>query len=223
MQRATFRPSSSPRGFTLMEGLIASALLAIMGALLATSLSSSIDAKEIVEDTSNRYHLVRQAMTRMVDEISMAYISAHNQTAELRVKTAFKGERNQLDFTAFGNVPRMEDAKESDSREIGYRLGTDERTGLESILRRAQTNLDDEVDEGGRVQTLIPGVTELEFEYWEPNTREWKDSWDSEDSATLNRLPTRVRITFTAKMGENEEQTFTTQTKIWLFKPWAFR
>lgn len=220
MGRARIRGA---RGFTLMEGLIASGLLAIMGAFLATSLSSSIDAKEIVEDTSNRYHLVRQAMTRMVDELSMAYLTAHTLAPELRVKTVFKGERDRIDFTAFGNVPRMEDAKESDSRELSYYLGTDDRTGLESLLRRVQPNLDDEPDDGGRVQTLLPAVNDIEFEYWEATTREWKDSWDSEDSATLNRLPTRVRITFTAKMGDDEEQTFTSQTKIWLHKPWAFR
>lgn len=219
-RRASMRRA---RGFTLMEGLIASGLLAIMGAFLATSLSSSIDAKEIVEDTSNRYHLVRQAMTRMVDEISMAYLTAHNLAPEQRVQTVFKGERDRLEFASFGHVPRVEDAKESDSRELAYFLGTDDRTGLESLMRRVQPNLDDEPEDGGREQTLMPNVNDLQFEYWEPTTREWKDSWDSEDSATLNRLPTRVRITFTAKMVNDEEQTFTTQSKIWLFKPWAFR
>lgn len=210
-------------GFTLMEGLVASGLLAIIGALMATSLSSAIDAKEIVETTSGRYHLVRQAMSRMVDEISMAFLSAHNQTLELRVKTGFKGERDELNFTAFGNVPMREDAKEGDTREIGYYLGRDERTGAESLLRRVDTRLDEEFDEGGRVQTLLPDVIEMELEYFDPTTEEWLDKWDNEGAVTSNRLPARVRITITARMPDGDEQTFTTQTKLWLMQPWAFR
>ena len=210
-------------GFTLLEGLIASSLLAIMGIFVATSISSSITAKEIVEETSGRYHLVRQAMTRMVDEISMAFLSAHHQTPDLRVRTGFLGERDELQFTAFGNVRRRAEAREGDARELGFFLGADERTGQESILRRVQVNIDDEFDEGGREQTLLPDVTDLEFEYYDSQTEEWLDKWDNEGTATRDRLPTRVRITFTARMPNGEEQTFTTQTKLWLVKPWAFR
>lgn len=216
-------PRKKVRGFTLMEGLIASSLLAIIGVFMATSLNSSITAKELIEETSGRYHVVRQAMSRMVDEISMSYLSAHNTTPELRVRTGFTGERDELHFVAFGHVRRKAEAKESDSREISYFLGADERTGAESIIRRVQSNPDDEFDDGGREQTLLPDVTNLEFEYFDPQTEEWEDKWDWEGTATRDRLPTRVRITFTARMPGEREQTFTSQTKIWLIKPWAFR
>ncbi len=211
------------RGFTLLEGLIAAGLLAVIGTALATSLSSSIDSKETVEGISGRYHVVRQAMTRMADEISMAYISAHIVNSELRVKTAFKGERDVLHFTAFGHVPRVADAKESDQRELSYLIGPDERTGAQSILRRNQPNPDDQMDEGGREQTLLPDVKDLEFQYWDPQSEDWKDSWDTEESQFTGRLPSRVKIMFTAVMDSGEEQTFVSQTKVWLDKPWVFR
>lgn len=209
------------RAFSLMEVMVATALLAIVGGILYTSLSSSLDAREMVEGTSNRYHLARQAMSRMVDEISMAYLSAHRFSTKLRVKTGFKGERDSLHFTAFGYVRRLADAKRSDQRELSFFLGLDERTGQQSILRREQPNPDDDFEEGGRIQTLLPYVTELSFEYWDPQTEDWKESWDTEEAATQNRLPTRVRITFTVKMDDEEglEQTFHTQTRLWLDTP----
>lgn len=212
------------RGFSLMEVLIASALLAIMGGLLYTSLTSSIDAKEAVEGTSNRYHLSRQAIARMVDEISMAYVSAHRSALDPTTKTGLKGEKDRLDFTAFGYVPRVADRKESDQRELGYQLGMDERSGTQAILRREQPGPDDEFDEGGRVQTLLPGVTELVFSYWDDTTEEWKEKWDTEEAATLNRLPSRVRIEVTAKMGDDDslEQSFLTQSRIFLRTPINF-
>ena len=211
------------RGFSMMEILIASTLLEITGALMLTSISSSIDAKQIIEAKSTRLHQIRQAMTRMVDEISMAYLSAHTQTPELRVKTEFLGDRDELQFTALGYVRMIAEKKESDQHELGFFLGQDERTGVESLLRRNQPNPDDEPDEGGRVQTLLPDVTDLLFEYWDPTTQDWKETWNTEDSSTGRRLPARVRITFTARLDDDREQTFTTQTKIWLQKPMPFR
>jgi type II secretion system protein J len=216
-------PRKKLRGFTLMEGLIASSLLAIIGVFMATSISSSINAKEIVEETSGRYHVVRQAMSRMVDEISMAYITAHNTTPDLRVRHGFLGERDELHFIAFGHVRRKAEARESDSRELSYFLGTDERTGTEAIIRRVQVNPDDEFDEGGREQTLLPDVVDLEFEYFDPQREDWSDKWDFEGAETRNRLPTRVRIRFTARMPGEREQTFVSQTKIWLVQPQSFR
>lgn len=207
-----------------MEALIAAALLAIVGMMLMTSLSSSIDAKEAVEATSGRYHLVRQALTRMCDELSQAYLSAHSFNAsEVRSKTGFRGDRSEIQFTAFGYVPKVADSKHSDQRELGYHLGVDARTQEESLLRREQPEIDDEFDEGGREQTLLPGVKELEFEYWDPTKEDWTDSWDTEESATLNRLPSRVKITLTAVMENEREQTFVTQTKIWLTTPINFQ
>jgi type II secretion system protein J len=223
ISRLPMKKNPTLRGFTLLEILIASGLLAIVGALMLTSISSSIDAKERVELISTRYHVIRQAMTRMVDEISMAYISKHTAAIELKIKTGMKGEKDALHFTAFGGVPMKEDVKETDQREISYFLGRDARTGTESLLRRVQPNPDLEFDEGGRVQTLLPNVVDLELMYWDKRSEEWKENWDTEDSASSGLLPTRIKITFIAHMENGEEESFTTQTKIWLNTPWAFR
>jgi prepilin-type N-terminal cleavage/methylation domain-containing protein len=213
------------RGFSLMEVMVASGLLAIVGGLLYTSLSSSLSAKEAVEGTSNRYHLARQAMSRMVDEMSMAYLSAHVNTLEPRSITGFVGERDEIHFTALGYEPRIADAKRGGSRELSYFIDVDERTGSQALIRREQPDPDDDLEDGGREQTLLPYVTELSFEYWDPPSEDWKDSWDTQEAATLGRLPTRIRINFTAKMGDEDgiEQDFMTQTKIFLEKPLNFQ
>lgn len=206
------------KGFSLMEVMIASALLAITGGLLYTSLTSSIDAKEMVEGTSNRYHLARQGLSRMVDEISMAYLSKHHSQVEERSETRFVGGRDSLAFTAFGYVNRREGAKNGASRQLEYSLDIDDRTSAQALIRREQPNLDDDVEEGGREQTLLPYVTELQFEYWDSQTEDWKEEWDTEESATLDRLPERVRITLTAKMDDEDgmEQRFMTQSRIFM-------
>lgn len=211
------------RAFSLIEILIAATLLAVIGAMLMQSLSSSIDAKDAIEGTSNRYHLVRSAMSRMVDEISMAYLSNHQPTtgAPVRAKTGFKGERDRIDMAGFGYVARVEDQKRSDQRQLSFFLDTDPKTLTKSLVRREQANLDDEFDEGGRVLTLLPDVRDLEFKYWDPQKEDWSDKWDAAGSE-LNRLPARVRIQMVVVMENGQEQTFTTQTKLWLLTPINF-
>lgn len=210
------------RGFSLIEILVSAGLLAITGALLLQSLSSSLDAKDAVETTSGRYHLVRSAMSRMVDEISMAYLSKHHALTEPRTETGFLGERDELHFTAFGYVPRVADEKKSDQRQLAYYLDTDPRTQTESLFRREQANLDDDFEEGGRALVLLPNVRELTFEYWDSAKESWEEKWDAAGAEHTEQLPARVRIKLVAVMDDGQEQTFTTQTKLWLLKPLTF-
>jgi type II secretion system protein J len=209
------------RAFSLIEIMVAAGLLAIIGALMMTSLTSSIDAKEAVDSTSNRYHLVRAAMSRMVDEISMAYLSAHRADVEPRAVTGFLGEHDKLNFTAFGYVPRVEDEKKSDQRQLAYYLDTDPRSQTESLFRREQANLDDKFDEGGRALVLLPNVREIEFKFWDPQKDDWSEKWDAAGTEA-GRLPTRVRIKLVVVMEDGTELPFVTQTKLWLTAPINF-
>ena len=51
-------------------------------------------------------------------------------------------------------------------------------------------------------------VTELIFSYWDRVTEDWKESWDTEEAATLNRLPDRVRIEIKMTMEDGSEQIY---------------
>ena len=212
------------RGFSLIEVLVAATLLAVVGMMLLQSLSTSLDAKENVENISNRYHLVRSAMSRMCDEISMAYVAGQGHVAltEPRTKTGFLGEHDSLKFTAFGYVPRVEDEKKSDQRQLAYYIDTDPKTQTQSLFRREQPNIDDNFEEGGRALVLLPNVRDLELQYWDKTKEEWKDKWDFTAPETNATLPERVRIKITAVMEDGVEQSFVSQTKLWLLAPLTF-
>src|SRR5688572_5772506 len=120
-----FLRRKSAHGFSLIEVMVATVLMGMMGALLMVSINSSVNAKEAVEEISGRYHLVRQAMSRMAREISMAYLSKNINITEPAFVTQFKGNKDSLYFSAFGNVVRQKDSKQSDQQVIGFYLGTD--------------------------------------------------------------------------------------------------
>ena len=117
-------------------------------------------------------------------------------------------------------MPRVEDDKKSDQRQLSFLLDTDPRTRTRSLMRREQANLDDDFEEGGRTLTLLPDVRSIEFQYWDPQKDAWADKWDAAGSE-LNRLPSRIRIEMVVVMDDGQEQTFVTQSKLWLLAPLA--
>jgi general secretion pathway protein J len=207
------------RGFSLIEILIAGALLAIMGVLLMTTLNSSIEVKDRVDVISNRYYLIRQSMSRMTREISMAYISAQKNPNYAVVNTQFKGEKSSLSFVAFGGFVRMKDAKESDQREITYYIQTDIRKGSAALMRKEKVNPTAFIGKEGRVQVLCPNIKSIHFKYWNHQMKNWEDEWRTEGMNARSDLPLRVLIEIVAILENKVEQKFVTQTEIMITNP----
>lgn len=210
---------SSVAGFSLIEVLIAVLLLGMLGAALVSTLNSTLNVKDKVDIISNRFHLARQAMERMANEISMAYISAQKNVSIPIVETKFKGEKDKIAFDAFGHVPHIKNAKESDQREISYFLDEDERSGKQSLMRKIRNNISLKLGEEGAVDTLCPDVKSLEFKYWNDRIQDWSDQWGTEGLDAQKTLPSRIQITMVAVVENEIEQKFMTQTEIWLTKP----
>lgn len=82
------------RGFTLIEVLVAVALMAMLGIILATSMSSIIGAIKDSKQMQDYYHTARVALGRMQQEISMAYISKHQ--SELRSTKTVLSANNRV-------------------------------------------------------------------------------------------------------------------------------
>ncbi|MCA9507323.1 MAG: prepilin-type N-terminal cleavage/methylation domain-containing protein [Myxococcales bacterium] len=221
-------------GFTLIEIMVATVLMAMMGLLLMTSLNTSVQAKDNVEHISQRYQEVRQALSRMSHEISAAYLSKNINLTEPAYLTQFKGEKNKLFFSAFGHVVTQKDAKESDQQVLGFYLATD-KNGKKSLMRRNNSHLNLDVTRGGRSQILCPNVSELEFSYYDSRFKKWQDSWVSDPSSMLLlgqnsgtkqnsneqndslkpwQLPAFVKISMTVEMSEGNLIKWIMQTEI---------
>jgi general secretion pathway protein J len=225
-------------GFSLIEVMVATLLMGMMGVLLMTSLRSSADAKDNIEATSGRYQLVRQAMSRMAREISMAFLSRDINKNEAVVITQFKGSKEQLFFSAFGNVIMQKDAAQSDQQVLGYFIAKD-KTGKQSLMRSHVANLNLDVEKGGKPQVLVPDVIKIEFSYYDEKFDRWEEKWISDpsdiakqdpasimnegvrrgDEPKLWKLPAFVKVSLTVKMAENDEMTWVTQTKIPMQQP----
>ena len=217
------------KAFSLIEIMVASFLMAMMGVILMTSLNSSITAKDNVENISTNFHLARQAVLRMSKEISMAYLSKNVNNVDPSYLAQFKGYKDRLYFSAFGNVVRQKDAKESDQQVVGYYIGNNKK-GEQVLLRAHQANLNLDVEKVSSPQILCPNVKKIEFAYFDNRTQKWEDSWLSDPKSMLTNdrnttdpkmlvLPAKVKITMVVQISEGNEIVWVSESEIFMNEP----
>lgn len=213
----------SRRGFTLLEVMVAVAITALMGTVIAMAFQTGFTAKETVEQDGEHYRSVRAALTRMAREVGNAYVSGRYDLKRFRDEndrpTNFIGERDRLLFTSFSNQRLYTDAKESDQVVLEYSVKSSSEPGArgrQDLVRRANPNVGDRLDRGGSEDVLFEGVGRLELAYWDGDKKDWVTEWDTRRGEQRRILPTRVRITLVAKDENGKEARYTTQARIML-------
>jgi general secretion pathway protein J len=215
----THRPGQ-PRGFTLIEVMIAAAILAAMGGIVFGMFSRAWNQKQEVEAIDQRYGQIRSAMDRMALEISEAFISDHYDHKRYRERpTIFRGRSSggadELAFTAMANERLEADSKTSDQALITYSLDNDPNgSGDKVLFRRSNPVIDEDADRHGRKQVICSGIKALKFEYWNTTRLDWDDEWDAAHTEHMGVLPERVRITITFTDETGRDRRLTTQSKI---------
>ncbi len=206
-----------------MEVMVAVAITALMGTMVAMAFNTGFRAKEVVEGEAEHYRMVRVAMNRMAREIGSAFVSDRYDPKRYRDQnerpTNFIGERDQLTFTTFAHQRLYTDSKESDQAVVEYFVETSTEKGArgrQDLKRRVNPNIGERMDRGGTTDVLFEGVKKLEFEYWDSERKQWDDEWDTRRTERKSFLPTRVRITVVALDENGKEARYTTQARIML-------
>jgi len=216
------------RGFTLMEVMIAVAVMGMIGAITYKAFDGAYNLKSRVEKAEDRDQAVRGALNRIAREVSMTFLSEHYDHKRYRERPTFfrlKDGRGEADLiiTSFAHERLSIDAKESDEAVFEYKLDRDE-DGNNSIFRRVKPILDEDWERGGERAILCENVLKFSIEAWEPKTREWRPEWDSNSIQRTNSIliPTRVKISITIKDERGKERTWSTQAAIQLNSPLSF-
>jgi general secretion pathway protein J len=210
-------------GMTLIEIMVAMTLFAGIGALIYGGFAQTARAKQRIEAQMDRYHAISIALERMVRELSAAFVSVHvNPLASLAsARTAFIGKgggfSSRIDFTSFSHTRIFRDAHESDQNELSYFLAEHPSGEGKVLARRMQPRIDDDPQEGGRVEIMLQDVLEFELSYLDPTSGEWIESWDTTNSALqANRLPAQVKILLTVPgiIRSKEREVFGTRAVL---------
>ncbi len=211
------------RGFTLVEVVIAISMTAFIGVVIGVTFQTTIANKEIIESQSERYRMLRTAMSRMVREIGAAYVSDRYDPKRYRDAfdrpTNFIGAKDKLTFSTMSHQRLYADAKESDQMVVEYSVKTapdSKAKGRQDLVRRQNVILEERMERGGTEDSLFEGARKVEFQYWNTERKQWENEWDTRRSDRKSILPTRVKITLSALDENNKEIRYTTQTRIML-------
>ncbi|HEX8795619.1 MAG TPA: type II secretion system protein GspJ [Polyangiaceae bacterium] len=218
------RARSRSRGMTLIEVMVAVAIMAGIAVLIHGTMLSLSNGKKGEGMRAERVHQGREAMQRMVRDLSSAYISMHVPPIQAlqTSRTAFVGRSSsnfdRIDFTAFAHMRTERDAHESDQAEVGYFVVRDPDVDDKmDLVRREQTPIDYDPLRGGIVNVVAENVDEFHLRYMDPITGQWVTTWDSmQVTGQPNRLPLEVEITLEIKGVGEDAPPYRYTTKIFL-------
>lgn len=211
-------------GFTLIEVMIAIAVMTLMMVVAWGSVVQTMNAKKQFEAQQDRFREARSALQRMTLDLEMAYLSANEDRTLPDTRTFFNGSDsgsiNSLKFSSFAHQRLYADANEADSTVISYYEGSDRsHSAQKNLLRRETRRLSNEKPESipGEADVLFSNVIKLHLSYFDVRDNEWKETWNTQGvEGSANRLPDRVRISLTFPDEVGKEVTLTTQAKIHL-------
>jgi general secretion pathway protein J len=208
-------------GFTLIEVVLALAILAFVTTILWGSFSQTATNKRVIEAAQERTHTVRVAMMRMAREIEMAFLSGSENTALADRRTflvgSSHGDVDELQFSTFAHQRLRAGLAEGDTSVIGYygERDSDDRRVL-NLMRRETRRLQAENPSTitAEAYILCPDVVRLKISYYDQKMKEWVNDWSTLNASGQQYLPAHVRIALTVVDERGHEVTYTTDARI---------
>jgi general secretion pathway protein J len=210
------------RGMTLLEVMIAIAILTIMMTLAWSTIGNTSEGKKTFEHYEQRNHELRMAMSRIVHDFEAAYLSKNEDTNAAHPRTMFIAKNNsklpEIRFSTLGHRPLWADANESEQTVISYIPRNDpDHSGVIDWVRREQrrpSNMPPE-EEPAEYDIMIHDIASAKLEFFNWRTVEWQDTWDTTQSdGQRGWLPSRVRITVTIKGFDDKDYKLVTEARI---------
>jgi general secretion pathway protein J len=164
------------RGFTLVEVLIALAILAMIVVSTFTIFRSASKSWQKGETRSERYQNARNAIYRISTEISQAVINSNPLCK-------FTGDKNKVSFISFVST-------ESGAFELGELEFWLDGAGR-FLMRNDDVDPDYDFTTYDHSDVLSENVSELEFSYFDGAV--WTDAWNTDQALGIG-LPKAVKI-----------------------------
>ncbi len=217
-------------GLTLIEVMIASAIMVVMMGLAWRTISNTSDTKRTFEKYEQRNHELRMAMSRVVADFEAAYLSRNEDASQSHPRTMFVAKTGskvpEVRFSTLGHRVLWADANESEQTVIQYlSRNNPDKAGATDWVRREQRRQSNEPpdDLPGDYDILLSDVQNVKLEYFSWKNADWQDTWDTTQSdGQKGMLPTRVRITITVKDPGDHDYKLVTEARISMQEPLNF-
>jgi len=212
---------------TLIEVMIASAILVLMMTLAWRTIANTSDARKGSALYQERNHEIRMALGKIVADFEAAYLSKNEDVNASHPRTLMVDKPGSkvpdIHFSTLGHRVLWADANESEQTVVSYMAHQSrENSGEVDLIRserRRPSNLPPE-EEPAEYDVLVRNIDKLELQYWNWKNLEWQDTWDTTQSdGQRGMLPSRVKITITVKNADNRDIKIATQARICMQEP----
>ena len=186
------------RGLTLIEIVVALAIMALIGSIAAATLGTSIEGLNAMDEAGGSTRTARIAMRRITRALELTHMTK-NRGAVNTYRTVFvgkdDGDEDLLWFSTLSHHRKIRDSRQCDQTEITLFTEDDpDQDDAKVLFLRESPRIDQYPDKGGRPMPLARGVTRFDLRYLDGVTGEWLDEWDTEGADTPYRLPRAVQI-----------------------------
>ena len=185
-------------GFTLIEVLLAVALLATIAGLVSLGFAGTFKALDAVTEDAGRDHQIRVVLGMLADELAasrrLPAFPWNGHNADLNGRPA-----DVLAFVTAGHIRYRPDAPEGDMSRVLYSREGDRLLRLET---RHLFGLSSEIVEQSE---LARAVSAFNVRYFDRNSQTWTDEWDS---GLRHALPDAVLVELTLLDAKQEPRTF---------------
>ena len=205
----------SAAGFTLIELVISSALMAMILAAAYLVLSACLSSQKLIEPRLDVVQTARVALAIMTADLRCAcplakdydFLGTHRMLGEI--------ETDSLDFATHNYTPRR--PREGDYCQESFFADKDAQTGELCLWRRRNPVIAFDPLSGGMREEIARGVRRLQFEYYDG--LDWYDDWGAQDNrkqqsslryhGNLSGMPEAVRITLWLESAQAPRTTST--------------
>lgn len=207
------RPGASS-GLTLLELLVASALLAVFFASVYGLVEGTLEVRRAIEEKATPYAVGPVVMDRIVEDLRGAVLEPYKDLDVFHAENESPtGETStKVDFvTVVPSRSRVKVQREfvkARINEVGYRMRRSETAqGLGALYRREDLGVDEEPLEGGKYYKLCDRVKTFRIDWFaeDPGPPDGDDAKGEEewDAKKEKRLPFACRVTLTL-VGDSE-------------------
>ena len=187
----------SENGFTLVEILLAVALVAMMATLVFGSLYATTSAIDTVRTQSANEQIVRSTLRVMADELSVS-VASTKETPWVGINALYDGQpADTIAFLTMGEFRGAESAKDTELVRIVYTRENDR------LLRFVRKNLYGLTDESIEQVELASQVKGFNVRYYDKTSNLWLDEWDGARPSS----PKAILIELTVLQNKTELQT----------------
>jgi len=182
-------------GFTLLEVLIAAAILSLIGAMVFGAFNGVVSSGAGVEKRSEMYHTARFIIRKMTEDLSSASLFVHNANGKFVGKDSEGGDAAQTDevrFTGFGRRILFANTG-SDEAEIAWYVLTSDDKKQRVLMRSENPDIFSAQPLEDKMEQLDVTDRIKSFDVKYLVSGEWKDGFDSR---TTRATPNEVLVEF---------------------------